>query len=477
MKAASVPSVVVLLQLFAIHSIQGTKVWLPQVDFADVANWAPAAVPVDHQTIVFPSKLNALVSLPAGIMTVSSLILPQQGGLLIPAHSFSLNIVSQEPSSISVAIFKPPGRTPYYSGNNWAAYDEERSSRQAPNGAVPHSERVPCQYETAVFETEKSMPKPIDMQYHESIEVGNVRLGDTIEGLENFHNFIASELGQLLFYNAEDTLIRQGKCASAEKCPCQEPRQMDAICSNERCATPHCLSPIQPAGHCCPICGSVFRVNIAQFQGVFNLQSFTDKIRRKIASSEVDVADVEYHIGIDRSMGANAVQLIVVDKGEYGEKSIQMMNSLRPFFEKQFASGFLITHAGQPHTPLEGGQVFAFVLLTFIVTSAFFTVVYVYYYDDTLIPRLRAAVRNRHFFTTPFVFARFHPNSDVDGLSVDVNFSNDGQAADEACEQPATAADDENRHASSFNNPMYEKPAQKAEPAVEAFDDVELCVQ
>uniref|UniRef100_A0A182Y1G9 Uncharacterized protein n=1 Tax=Anopheles stephensi TaxID=30069 RepID=A0A182Y1G9_ANOST len=78
---------------------------------------------------------------------------------------------------------------------------------------------------------------------------------------------------------------------------------------------------------------------MALFQGVFNLQSFTEKLRRKIISAEVDDADVEYHIGIDRLKGANVVQLIVVDKGEYGEKSIRMMDSLRPFFEKQFASG------------------------------------------------------------------------------------------------------------------------------------------
>uniref|UniRef100_A0A4Y0BNT7 Protein amnionless n=1 Tax=Anopheles funestus TaxID=62324 RepID=A0A4Y0BNT7_ANOFN len=478
MKAAPVTGVIiVILQVFSIHTAQSTKVWLPQVDFADSTNWAPAGVPVPHQTIVFPSKLNALVSLPAGIMTVSSLILPQQGGLLFPVHSFSLNVVSQEPASISVAIFKAPGRTPYYAGNNWATYDEQRSSRQAPNAAVPHSERVPCQYETAVFEMGKTIPKPIDMQYHESIEVGNVRFGETVEGLDNFHNFISSEMGQFLFYNAEDTLIRQGKCASEEKCPCQEPRQMDAICSNERCAAPHCLSPIQPSGHCCPICGSVFRVNISQFQGGFNLQSFTDKLRRKIASSEVDVTDVVYHIGIDRSMGANVVQLIVVDKGEYGEKSVHMMNSLQPFFEKQFASGFHIMHAGQPHTPLEVDQVFTVVLLSFIVVSAFFTVLYVYYYDDMLIPRLRAAARNRQFFTTPFVFARFHPHSDTDGLSVDVNFPNEGQLADDEREQSATVADIENQHASSFNNPMYEKPAQKTDSADEAFDDVELCVK
>uniref|UniRef100_A0A182JTP6 Protein amnionless n=1 Tax=Anopheles christyi TaxID=43041 RepID=A0A182JTP6_9DIPT len=478
MKATPVVSAIVIRFLFEIHLTHSVKVWVPHVTFLDASNWVSASLPAAGQTIVFPSKLNALVTLPQGILTVSSLILPQQGGILFPKHSFSLNVVSREPSTISVAIFKAPGRTPYYSGNNWATYDEQQSSRSTPNAAVPHAERVPCQYELAVFEVAKHMLKPVDMQYHESIEVGNVRLGETIGGLENFHNFMSSELGQYLFYNAEDTLIRQGKCTNAEKCPCQEPRQLDAICSNEPCAVPHCLSPIQPLGHCCPICGSLFRIDMAAFQGVFNMQTFTDKVRRKINTAEVDDSDVEYHVGIDRSTGANVVQLIIVDKGEYGEKSTRMMDSLRPFFEKQFsASGFQVTHAGQPHTPLEGGQLLAFVMLTFIVTSAFFTIIYVYYYDDMLLPRFRAAVRNRQFFTTPFVFARFDPHNDVDELSVDVNYPSGVQLPNEEREESTGLGDAENHHATSFNNPMYEKPAQKVDPTKEAFDDVELHVK
>lgn len=339
MKATPAASVVVILLVVATHPSNGVKVWVPHVSFSDAANWVSANLPTAGQTIVFPSKLNALVSFPVGIWTVSSLILPQQGGLLFPDHSFSLNVVSRDPAAISVAIFNAPGRTPYYSGSNWATYDEQRSTHSTPNAAVPHSERVPCQYELVVFEVGKNMPKPIDMQYHESIEVGNVRFGDTIEGLDSFHNFMSSELGQFLFYNAEDTLIRQGKCANADKCPCQEPRQMDAICSNVRCTVPHCLSPIHPPGHCCPICGSWFRMDMATIKGVFNMQTFMDKLRRKINTGEVDDSGVEFHIGVDRSAGANVVQLIIVDKGEYGEKSTRMMDSLRPFFEKQFSSG------------------------------------------------------------------------------------------------------------------------------------------
>lgn len=332
--------IIPLLVVFVAQRTSCAKVWLPRVDFALSSNWQPEGFPATGQKVVFPSKLNAVVGLPVGILTFSSLVLPQQGGLVFPEDSFSLNLVSRKPSEVKQSTFKSPARSAYYSGSNWATYDEQqqRVILSRSNEAIPHIERVPCQYETAVFEAGKSMLQPVDFQYHESVEVGNIRIGRSVEGVENFQTFLSSTLGQFLFYNAEDTLIRQGKCSNAEKCPCQEEQKMDAICANVRCPNPHCLSPIQPSGHCCPLCGSVFRTNIANFPGSFNFPSFTDKLRRKIESADVEDSDVAYHVGIDRSNGANVVQLIIVDKGEYGERCSQLMDSLVPFFEKQFNS-------------------------------------------------------------------------------------------------------------------------------------------
>lgn len=469
-----------IILLFVALVVQRTscaKVWLPRVDFALSTNWQPEGFPASGQKVVFPSKLNAVVGLPVGVLTLSSLILPQQGGILLPENSFSLNLVSRKPSEVKQSTFKSPIRSAYYSGSNWAIYDEQqqRVVVSPSNEACPHIERVPCQYETAVFEADQSMLQPVDFQYHESIEVGNIRLGRSVEGLENFQTFLSSTLGQFLFYNAEDTLIRQGKCSNAEKCPCQEEQKMDAICANVDCPNTHCLSPIQPSGHCCPLCGSVFRTNIASFPGSFNFPSFTDKLSRKIASADEDDSDVAYHVGIDRSNGANVVQLIIVDKGEYGERSCRLMDSLIPFFEKQFRSGYHILHAGQPHTPLEGGQLLAFLLLSLFATVTFFGVIYMYHYDDRLVPRIRAAIRIRAIFTTPFVFARFDPHNENDGLSVDVNFTSAVQSipVEESEIQPSIT------QPSSFDNPMYEErsDAKLVDSATEVFDDVELLIK
>uniref|UniRef100_A0AAG5DWJ7 Protein amnionless n=1 Tax=Anopheles atroparvus TaxID=41427 RepID=A0AAG5DWJ7_ANOAO len=469
--------IIQLLVVLGVHRSSGAKVWLPRIDFTLSENWQPEGYPSSGQAIVFPSKLNALVGLPLGVVTFSSIVLPQQGGLIFPEDSFWLKLVSRAASETKESVFKTPSRGAYYSGSNWGNYDEQqqRVTWSPSYKATPHVERVPCQYETVVFEIDNGMPHPVDFQYHESIEVGNIRLGRSVEGLENFQTFLSSSLGQFLFYNAEDTLIRQGKCSNAEKCPCQEERQMKAICSNVVCSKPHCLSPIQPTGHCCPLCGSVFRTNVANIPGTFNLPSFTDKLRRKIASGDVDDADVDYHVGVDRSNGENVLQLIVVDKGEYGERSSRLMESLTPFFEKQFTSGYHILHAGQPHTPLEEGQVLAFLLLSLMTTVTFFSIIYVYYYDDRILPRLRAAIHTRAFFNTPFVFARFDPHNENDGVSVDVNFPSAVQSVPvDAGETHLSVA-----QPSSFDNPMYEQrpKVKNVDPVTEAFDDVELLVK
>lgn len=103
--------------------------------------------------------------------------------------------------------------------------------------------------------------------------------------------------------------------------------------------------------------------------------------------------------------------------------------------------------------------------ISLLVVSVFFTVLYVYYYDDRMIPRVTAMVRNRTFFTSPFVFARFDPNNANHDSTVDINFNPSGI---------------ENLN-SSFNNPMFEEQPEGASSPVtdkkaeeESYVDVEL---
>ncbi|XP_062564617.1 protein amnionless [Armigeres subalbatus] len=446
-----------LIIIVSINYSFGTKLWRNNLDFNDRSNWQSNELPKSGQSIQYPAKLNALVELPTSF-SVGSLILPTTGAVLVPETDFSLHFESDHRHR-ETTVFKTPARKPYYSTANWKAVDNSGKAVSGPNGATPHLERIPCQYEAVLF---GKIPSPIDLQYHSAIEVKEINYGGA-KGLDEFRRFLVSDLGQYVFYNGEETLVTEGKCSSPEKCPCQPEWVLEAVCANEVCPVPHCLSPIVPKGHCCAICGSVLSVDLGNFVENFDFNDFSRKLARKITSAEVDQSEVEYHISVENY----ALQLVIIDREEYSEQSVDLMKSLEPYFVMRFQNGHKIVHAGHPHIPYQSGQLFLVIFVSLLAISIFFTILYAYYYDDKVVPRLTAVIRNRTFFSSPFVFARFDPNNAHDDSTVDINFNPSGI---------------ENLN-SSFNNPMFEendKDAASSSKAAEhnvekeSYVDVEL---
>ncbi|XP_055538887.1 protein amnionless isoform X2 [Wyeomyia smithii] len=431
-----------LIAVVMVQMTRSDKVWRHNLNFDNPNNWIGEKVPKAGNSIRFPAKLNALVTLPDAT-SMHSMILPQSGVILLPERDFSL-VFADESKQREESSFKVPQRRPYYSASSWKQMDTGNNER---NRAVPHTEKIPCQYETAVF---PESPTPIDLQYHQAIEVKDVKFANT-QGLDEFRRFLSTELGQLVIYNGEETLVREGKCASPEKCPCQPDWVKEAVCANEVCDVPLCLRPIVPIGHCCALCGSMLTMDLLNFGGKFVLAEFAKKLERKIAASEVDATSINWHVSVQN----DALQLLVVDAESYDEKSIRLMQSLEPFFMKQFLNGHKILHSGHPHVPYQSGQLFMVTFLSLLVISIFFTTIYVYYYDDTMIPRVSAMIRNRQFFLSPFVFARFDPTNDES--AVDINFTPSGV---------------ENIN-SAFNNPMFEEASREASVPSEGEQKVE----
>ncbi|XP_019556997.3 protein amnionless [Aedes albopictus] len=452
-----ITSNLLIVFISSLHLSSATKLWRSNLDFNVAANWQSNELPKFGQPVQYPAKLNALVELPASF-SAGSIILPSTGAVLVPETDFSLNF-DNDRKQREPAIFKTPIRKPYYSTANWQAVDSSGKAIREPNRATPHLERIPCQYESVSF---GKVPSPVDMQYHSAIEVKDVNYGG-MAGLDEFRRFLVSDLGQYVFYNGEETLVTEGKCGSPQKCPCQSEWVLQAVCANEECPVPLCLNPVVPRGHCCAICGSVLFVDLGNFAENFDFGDFTRKLELKIALSEVDQSDVEYHISVE----SYALQLVIIDKGEYAEQSVQLMKSLEPYFAQRFRNGHNVLHAGHPHIPYQSGQLFLVMFISLLVVSVFFTVLYAYYYDDKIVPQISAMVRNRTFFTSPFVFARFDPNNANDDSTVDINFNPSGI---------------ENLN-SSFNNPMFEgndkdvgSTSNTAETTVEEepYVDVEL---
>lgn len=312
-----------------IEFCSAAKIWQHNLNFDNPLNWANQILPASGQSIQFPAKLNAIVQFPPSVSS-ESIVLPRDGVLLLPSGELSLAF-SEDRKRQKPAVFKTPIRKTYYSTANWKTVDDNTNRIVEVSKAVPHLERIPCQYETAIF---PETPSPVDLQYHEAIEVKDISYGGK-QGLEEFRHFLATDLGQFVFYNADEILIREGKCKSPEKCSCQPEWVKGAVCPNEICEIPHCTNPIVPSGHCCAICGSLLRMDLLNFGEKFDLSGFTRKLERKIVASEVDESLVDFHVSVQN----NALQLVIVDKNDYDEKSVQLMNALEPFFIKQFLNG------------------------------------------------------------------------------------------------------------------------------------------
>lgn len=324
-----ITSNLLLALLVPVHLSIGTKLWRNNLEFNAASNWQSNELPKFGQPIQYPAKLNALVELPTSL-SVEYMILPSTGAILVPETDFSLHFDSDRKQR-EAAVFRTPVRKPYYSTANWQTVDASGKVVPEPNSATPHLERIPCQYESVAF---GKVPSPIDMQYHSAIEVKDVSYGGTT-GLDEFRRFLVSDLGQYVFYNGEETLVTEGKCGSPEKCPCQSTWVLDAVCSNEVCPVPLCLNPVIPKGHCCAICGSVLFVDLSNLEDNLDLGDFSRKLNRKITSSDVDQSEVEYHISVEN----HALQLVIVDKGEYAEQSVQLMKNLEPYFALRFRNG------------------------------------------------------------------------------------------------------------------------------------------
>uniref|UniRef100_A0A1Q3FPW4 Protein amnionless n=1 Tax=Culex tarsalis TaxID=7177 RepID=A0A1Q3FPW4_CULTA len=451
-----------LALLFSACNATVSKVWRHNLNYDNPLNWQSQRVPQSGRDIYFPKKLNSIVKLP-NTVNVASITLPLKGALLIPDSDFSMVFQSGHRSQESVG-FNVPIRRPYYSTSNWRTLVDPGSKELPHNSAIPHTQRIPCQYETAIF---PDAPGPVDLQYHEAIEVKDVLFGST-QGLGEFRTFLSTELGQMVFLNAEETITREGKCPNPEKCKCQPDwvTNNGVICDNEVCPIPRCIDPIVPSGHCCAVCGSMLTVGLISFGSPFEEKVFSEKLNQKIKLSDVDISTIDYHVDVQN----NTLQLVILDKGEYDGRSVRLMKSLDSFFVKHFRNGksaHIVLNSGHPYMPYESGQLFFVLFFSLLVVSIFFTALYVYYYDDSIVPRVTAMIRSRRFFTSPFVFARFDPNNENGESTLDINF--------------AAPSGIENLN-SSFNNPMFEENAtaggssaeEKSPVDEEPYVDVEL---
>lgn len=163
--------------------------------------------------------------------------------------------------------FKKINIEPWLKSTNWQIKNNKKE-----NIAIPHAERIPCQFDNVIFPNESTFW----VQYPEvtiSINSFNIE-GKNLTNYE-LQSFLLSEPGDRQFKNLDyqdrNNIInvKNIKCEDQTGCLCHENKFIEnAVCKNLKpiCGATHCIKPVKPVGYCCQICGNLLNLICFVFQ-------------------------------------------------------------------------------------------------------------------------------------------------------------------------------------------------------------------
>lgn len=145
----------------------------------------------------------------------------------------------------------------WYDARNWKSHSQ----------AVPHLQRVPCRYDTAVFPPKTAFKMtvadlPVDIS---SLKISNVPVAtQRLRALYNGGDGLLREIGQMMVQLNESLTVHEDTCPHEdEQCQCfRSEEQEKLICSMTTCPQyPECSSALKPLEHCCyDVCGAIINI-------------------------------------------------------------------------------------------------------------------------------------------------------------------------------------------------------------------------
>lgn len=448
-----------------------TKWWIEEnSDFNDPNNWENGNIPCSKDKIIFPKEFSAGIFLPNNLKT-NGIIFPSDGSILFHANSkisFSNNKNDlkeknlQCKNSNNLAKMKNIKNRNWFNIKNWKELPGVEQ-----NPAIPHIERIPCSNEKVIIGLNGATSIDLDDVYQ--LYIGGIHLGHKDLTSDEFKLFLQSDIGQMIFKNAENTDI---KYLNEPICGCHKIERVMMyqwkVCKYAKniCEIPKCVNPIVPTGHCCSICGSSLKLHIDNNYNCtqFNMNLFKKQLN-KILKNEKDLSNQVY---IDYRMVNDGddkfLQLVIVDKNEYNENSVKLMNILKETLLKlDYYNNVRATFhmSGMPYNPGQNSSGWIIMLLTLLGVLTFFIILITYYMPEQSpisLPTWIYPSRYQHVFNSPFVFARFdnnQPDVEISGGSNVTNNPNDENLA------ASGVIGGIQEGTTSFNNPMFEENAEK----------------
>lgn len=258
---------------------------------------------------------------------IDEIILPSDGAIVLTTNSkvqFSNTQKCDFENVANLQTLDSPKRL-WFSTKSWSTAGEDT------NAARPDVFKIPCECDIVEFPSKNV--GAVDLDYVSEIVADKIVIN---ERTDNFDQFLESEIGQKMFLNSEAVRFVQGFCNPPKYCGCHNHKRFneytDLICVEESkyCEVPHCLQPIHPMGHCCPMCGAIlnFRIKDSCDFNITNMNEVGRKLKR--FRNGKYVSKINYYAGMvpGKLQEDNVAQLVVAEVGEYTGISVEFMNFL-----------------------------------------------------------------------------------------------------------------------------------------------------
>ncbi|XP_037072751.1 protein amnionless-like [Pollicipes pollicipes] len=319
------------------------KSWGRDLNVDTASNWAGARTPCAGQVALFSAN-QALAVYVHQKMVTRQLILPNNGEMILGngAYVAFADRVAPKDSRCkgaggSTVAFR---RTP---GDNW--FDASSWHQAALPSPVPHAERVPCPQDAVLF--------PDNMTYRARVErpvaVTALTIGPHGMNNDRFGTFRNSSMGRALFDVRDKFSISAAPPCDPEGCVCGNDRQavLSAICAATTCDEALCGDAVQPAGHCCKMCGAFVR---ATADGRLRSAEVSDLVQRLGPPGRL-----RWHVSRTHD---RQIQVVLVDVAESRQDS---RRTARALYDKLTGSAeygvksAVIQASGPRHAPRTGG--------------------------------------------------------------------------------------------------------------------------
>uniref|UniRef100_A0A8D2J6T9 Protein amnionless n=1 Tax=Varanus komodoensis TaxID=61221 RepID=A0A8D2J6T9_VARKO len=258
------------------------KRWIPNTNFENSSNWDQGRVPCATDAILFESSKvldlkvydcnqsfrsiwNISLCLKTFIASENSVFIPLNGEfILAPGAGFAAFDSRSNPGCDTGTVlitFTSAENYQWYDPTLWEAATSLDNLEQGKLMFSVDEERVPCQYDDAIFQPETSfrvnIESPEQMIQLKSISI----MGQKFTSDSTLAEYMQSLSGKLQFHGQGRFQLSNSRCPDKSGCQCGNAASHDRICTallqktGNRCPTVVCKGPLKPVGHCCEICG------------------------------------------------------------------------------------------------------------------------------------------------------------------------------------------------------------------------------